>query len=336
MTTKRTFPAWLPGAVISLLLMTALLLRVDSRASWEALRRADHFYLALALLGSLLWMSWRALVWRSLLPQPIPWRTVFPVLNEGYFLNMVLPFRLGELGRVYLLAQRTGLDFVTVLPTVFVERAFDLLFSAAFLLFSLGLVVLDARTQSLAWLVSGVVALGLALLYGLMRWRADWRPWLDARLPDGAVRARLLPLLDGLLDGLGILQDGRRFLLFAVLMTLNWALAVLQFWLILRAFFPSAQMAWALFVLAAAAFGGAIPSLPGAIGTLEAAIGGAVFLLTGDQNTALTVGLAVRLYNYAVPVPVGIWALTREGQTLMGLYHTLRRLTTGKHYDSAS
>jgi uncharacterized membrane protein YbhN (UPF0104 family) len=107
-------------------------------------------------------------------------------------------------------------------------------------------------------------------------------------------------------------------------MTVNWGVAIVSYYLIIRAFFPQAQFVWGMFGLGAAAFGGAIPSLPGAVGTFEGAFGGAVTLLTGNQSTALAVALTGRLYNYINSGVIGGIGLLREGQTLSGIYGQLK------------
>jgi uncharacterized membrane protein YbhN (UPF0104 family) len=76
--------------------------------------------------------------------------------------------------------------------------------------------------------------------------------------------------------------------------------------------------------LGVAAFGNAIPSLPGAIGTFEGAFGGALTILTGDQSTAFAAALAGRLYLYISALSVGLVGLASEGQTLSGIYQQLK------------
>jgi uncharacterized membrane protein YbhN (UPF0104 family) len=106
--------------------------------------------------------------------------------------------------------------------------------------------------------------------------------------------------------------------------------------LIIRAFFPQTQISWAMFGLGAAAFGGAIPSLPGAVGTFEGAFGGAITLLTGNQSTALAVALTGRLYNYINSGVVGGIGLMREGQTLSGIYEQLKNFRSNKGVEQTS
>jgi len=131
-------------------------------------------------------------------------------------------------------------------------------------------------------------------------------------------------LLESLFSGLAILTDGWLFVRFLFWMTLNWAMAILQFLLLLMAFYPQASLLWSLFGVGAVAFGNAIPSLPGAVGTYEGALGGALTILSGDQSTALAAALTSHLVGIISNALLGTYALSREGETLMGLYRQLR------------
>ena len=132
--------------------------------------------------------------------------------------------------------------------------------------------------------------------------------------------------LESFFEGLAVLTDGWRFARFLFWMTVDWALAILWYYLVVVAFFPQAKPIWGMFTLGAASFGGAIPSLPGAVGTFEGAFGGALTLFTGDQSTALAAALTGRLYNYLSTTVVGATGLAREGQTLSGIYRQLQEL----------
>jgi hypothetical protein len=88
---------------------------------------------------------------------------VFFATGEGYLLNNFLPFRLGELGRAFLLSRKSGMKFAEILPTIFIERAVDLAFSAAILLISLPYVVGSNGSERIGIIVSVVVVIGLVV-----------------------------------------------------------------------------------------------------------------------------------------------------------------------------
>jgi hypothetical protein len=71
--------------------------------------------------------------------------------------------------------------------------------------------------------------------------------------------------------------------------------------------------------------------LPGAIGTLDAAVGGAIALLTQNIDTAAAFVVVLRLLNYLVTGVPALYALSREGQTLAGLYRDVTRFRSAKN-----
>jgi len=132
--------------------------------------------------------------------------------------------------------------------------------------------------------------------------------------------------LESFFAGLSVLTDGWLFLRFLFWMTLNWAIAIVAYYFIILAFFPQTQVTWAMFILGAAAFGGAIPSAPGAVGTFEGAIVFALTRFVPDESTALAAAIAMRLYNYINSGLIGGIGLAREGETLSGVYQQLMNL----------
>ena len=320
---------WLPGAIISILLIGAILYFVDLRAMVNAIRNANYGLLSIALALGFAWMGIRAVVWRTLLRERASLKDVFFTIGEGYLLNNFLPFRLGEIGRAFLLSRKSDMQFMEILPTIVIERVMDLGYSAIILLAALPFVVGAEGAGQIGITVGIIVFVGIVMLYVLAhynQWALDIFHNLSARWP--ALQKFGGSFLESFFAGLGVLTDGWLFVRFLFWMTLNWGIAIFAYYLIILAFFPQAQLVWGMFGLGAAAFGGAIPSLPGAVGTFEGALGGAITLLTGDESTALAVALTGRLYNYINSGVIGGIGLLREGQTLSGIYEQLKNFRT--------
>ena len=324
---------WLPGALVSVLLIGGILYFVDFRQMAEAFRSPNYLILAFALSLSFVWMAVRGIVWRTLLRNRASYKDVFLTVGEGYLMNSFLPFRLGEIGRAFLISRKSDpstssgqrLQFVEVIPTIVIERAVDLAYSAMVLLISLPFVVGAEGAGQIGVIVAVLVALGLVALYLLARnrqWALDLFNKLSQRWP---VLQRVGGgFIASFLEGLAVLTDGWLFARFLFWMTVNWAVAILSYYLMMIAFFPETQVIWAFFGLGVAAFGNAIPSLPGAIGTFEGAFAGALTLLTGDQSTSVAVALAGRVYLYISSLTVGFIGLASEGETLSGIYQQLK------------
>ncbi|MEZ0395434.1 MAG: lysylphosphatidylglycerol synthase transmembrane domain-containing protein [Anaerolineales bacterium] len=317
---------WLPGVLISLAAIAALLYFVDLKELLAALQRADGRFLAAALFVSTAWVFVRGTVWRALLQNRASYRHVFLTVCEGYLLNNFFPFRLGEVGRAFLISRKSEVGFIDALSTIVIERVLDLTYSAAVLLVGVGFLVQADGAEAVAYLIGGAMLAGLMLLYLLARNRG----WALARFERLSRRWPVLErrggqFLASFFAGLEVLTNGRRFLTVLGLMTLNWGIAVLQFFLYIRAFFPAARWTWAVFGLGATAFGNAIPSLPGAVGTFEGAFAGALTLLSGNEAAAFAAALTSHLAGYFINGVLGVYAFSTEGETLLGVYRQLRQ-----------
>jgi hypothetical protein len=322
----KSVRSWLPGLLISLTAIFLILQFVDLRKFTDAMLSANYWLLGLAFACSFIWLALRGVVWRTILRRRVPYRDVFLTLNEGYLLNNFLPFRLGEIGRAFLLGRKSGLGFMEILPTIIIERVLDLAFAAAILLSAVPFVVGAEGAGRIAILIGGLVLFGLLVLFLLARNRERALAifgQLFSRWPR--LQRTGAGFLDSLFSGLAILTDGWLFLRVLLWMSVNWAFAIFQYYVLLLAFFPQAEPLWSLFGLGAVAFGNAIPSLPGAVGTYEGAFGGAIALLSGDQSTSLAAALAAHLIGYLSTGILGLYALSTEGETLMGIYRQLRR-----------
>ena len=322
----KDFRRMLPGIIVSLIVVGVILYFVDLRQTLVAIESANYVILLGVLVLGVLWLLVRAVVWRTLLRNRASYRDVFLTLMEGYLLNAFLPFRLGEIGRAFLLSRKSEMKFGEILPTIIIERVADLAFSAAIFVAAVPFVVGANGADRIGFAVGGAVVLGLVAMYLLARnrqWALSVFQRLSQRWP--AIHSVGGEFLDAFFSGLEVLTDPGMFVRFFLLMTLNWGMAILQYFLVTRAYFPQATVVWGMFVLGAAAFGGAIPSLPGGVGTLEGAMAGAVTLLSGDQSTALAVALTSRVLNYLYSGVFGMYGLSREGQTVSGIYQQLMK-----------
>jgi len=329
----KDFRRMLPGLLVSVVLIGAILYFVDLNAMVAAVKAADYVLLLIGMVLGVFWLLVRGLVWRTLLRNRASFRDVFLTLMEGYLLNNFLPFRLGEIGRAFLLSRKSdpstgsgqGLKFAEVLPTIIIERVTDLAFSAAIFVAAVPFVVGASGAQQIGFIVAGAVVVGLVVMYLLARnrqWALEVFHRLSHRWP--VLQRTGGSFLEAFFSGLEVLTDLGLFARFMLLMAFNWGMAIVQYYLLARAFFPQATLIWGMFLLGAAAFGGAIPSLPGGVGTLEGAMVGALTLLSGDQSTALAAALVSHALNYLYSGVFGLYGLSREGQTISGIYQQIK------------
>src|SRR5512132_315072 len=218
---------WLPGAIVSILLIAAILYFVDLGAMVDAVRHANFPLLLFAFAIGFLWMAVRAIVWRTLLRNRASYSDVFWTIGEGYLLNNFLPFRLGEIGRAFLLSRKSDMQFMEILPTIVIERAMDLGYSAVILLAALPFVVGAGGAGRIGVIVGIIVLIGFVILYLLARynqWALNLFHGLSARWP--ALQRVGGSFLEAFFLGLGVLKDGWLFMRFLFWMTANWGVAI--------------------------------------------------------------------------------------------------------------
>ena len=316
---------WLPGVLISLVAIAVILRFIDLKHFIESMRLANYWLLLAVLPCTVVWLAVRGMVWRTLLRKKATYRDTFLTICEGYLLNNFLPFRLGEVGRAFLLGRKSKLDFMEVLSTVVIERILDLAIAALILMSTVPFVVGAAGAGKIALIIGSAVVSGLIVLFLFARNRdrvINFFERVSDRWPG--LQKQGGNYLSALLSGLSILNNGWLFLRVMVWMLLNWVVSFFQFHLLILSFFPKATPLWPLFGLGVVSFGNAIPSLPGAVGTFEGSLGGAIMLLGGDQSTALAAAVTAHLFNYISTGIIGLYALSSEGETLMGVYRQLK------------
>jgi uncharacterized protein (TIRG00374 family) len=328
---RRSNDLWrmLPGVLVSLAALVIVFYFADLEKLKTAWQRVDYRYFLIILPVYLVSYAARSLAWRVLLKDEVPFGRVFLTMHAGYLLNNTLPFRLGELGRAFILG-RSGLGFWRVFSTILIERAFDMIFASGLLLGTLPFVLGAPGARQVAYVVGGFVLLGLVVLHFVARYQ-DWALAQYQRLAERWPKMLVFgkERLEAFFEGLAALVNVKRFLRVLAWMTLSWVLAVSMLFLTLRAFFPAPEVLWAAFVQGMSALGVAVPSSPGYIGVYEATVVGSLALFDVDLSVALAFALTCHLMYIAVTTFFGAYALAREGEALGSLYRRIRERRTG-------
>lgn len=303
------------GFLIAAIVLAVLLHNIDGRATWQALRQARPEWV-LAALGSVLANSLaKTFRWRLLFPanQPIPRRLqTFGILMAGQLINMVLPFRSGDMFRAYFMGRDRGASTAATMGTIGAEKLADLILMGIVTALVLPLIVLPPSVHSSPWqvLVLVLVVLGgwTALILAL--------PWLERLL---LAIARRFPLLQGvagfvqrLLDGLTALREWRKLPQLVLWSLIVWLTAMLTNLLLFQAFDLPPRLLHAALVLIIIYGGVSIPVAPGQLGIFEALTVVALHLSGITGAVALAYALLLHAVVITVPLLIGsLWLLRR-------------------------
>ena len=313
----KSLLGWLPGLVISLVAVLIIIQLVNWADLGSSLRKFTPFYIAASVTLTLLFLGVRSIAWRSLLGGRAKISQTFWVINQGYLLNNLLPFRAGEVGRAILLGQSTGLGTAHVLSSIIIERAFDLIIAAMLLLTTLPLALGMAWARSAAVITLLFVSILILFLFMIAN-RQERVKKLVATVSThwDWVHRKITPQINSLLNGLEALSNPRQFFISIFWLLLSWVIAVTQYFVLLLALDSSAKFWWGMFTDGVLALGIAIPSAPASLGTFEAAIVGALSVLKIDQTAALAYGVTVHFLQFLLTGILAVIGLTLQGQSL--------------------
>jgi len=311
---------WL-GLFISLVLLVYVFYQTDPVKIWNSLQQAQYIYLIPGLAFYFMGVGVRAVRWHYLLRplKPISSGALFCPVVIGYMANDILPARLGEVVRAYILGAQENVSKAATLVTIVVERIFDgltmltFIVVASFLLhFADETVTMRLRLVAALFIIAMV---GLAILAGMPQRVQRLADFLLHRLPT-ALRERAQRLTRALLAGLGVLRSpGDSFAVFA-LSILAWLFETAMYGIIALGFnlgvpFPVFMLACAFANLVTIA-----PSTPGYVGVFDAPVVYVLTLFGVEQNWATSYTLVL---HAALIIPVtllGFYYMWRAGLTL--------------------
>jgi hypothetical protein len=302
----------------------------------ESLKAANH-WLVLPILISLGLFYWfKAVRWSLLLlpSKSISARDLVPPMIIGFAGNNILPMRLGELLRVYVLGKEQRLSKSMVLATIVLERMFDAI--SILLLLTLAMTIASAFSPGLStvrWLLLVLVVTAFVMAYGIVLAPQCLSNALSSML--GIVPERLRPSLverfRHLQRGFAALRQKQALIRILLNSLAQWLLMTLCVYLAIEAFNVDVPPTAAVFVLALVVAGISLPSAPGFVGTIEYCFVLGLGFFGVAANEALGIGIFYHAITFVSVTLAGAMSLRRYGTS----FHELRiQATKSKEVDS--
>jgi hypothetical protein len=276
--------------IVLLFLLFRVVLNVDFGRTFELMGTANIGLLMAGLVAYYLTFPLRSLRWWFVLRNVgtrVPYPAATEILFLSWFVNSVVPAKLGDLYRAYLLKGNYGASISRTVGTIFIERITDL-----------------------------VVIFGLALAAGFWSFRGRQRPELDALFLAGFIFAAILVALVVVLRSHGHLVTRflperaqelyERFhegstgalrpgvlLVIGLITAVVWMLEGVRVYFVIRALDIGLDLgiSSSIFVALVASLLTAIPLTPAGMGFVQAGIVGALALygVSGEAATAVAV-----------------------------------------------
>ena len=284
----------LVSTIIPLVLIALFARNVDWSEAARTISRSNFFLVGCALAVYYATFPLRAARWARLLRESgadVGWRDLVRILLLGWFVNSLVPAKLGDLYRSYLVKRRFGISMSRTVGVVVAERLLDLV--VVFGLLVLGGYVAFGRTVLPdLWIVyvTGAV-LGLLIAVGLVAIYA-LGPRI-ARFFPGEVR-RI-----GRLFREGVLHSFRALPFAGALTLIIWGAEAMRLMFVLWALGLELPASGIVFVAVATSLLTTVPLTPAGFGFVEIAM---VYVLTEGFGLSQSNAVAVAVLDRAVSV----------------------------------
>jgi len=290
--------------IVGLLLLAVLILWTGIDKLGAAIGSASPLWLAAAASVVLPVYVLRAIRWKLLLSpvkQNLGVGNAFWSTGVGFLVNTLVPVRLGEFVRAYVLGEKEGTGFAPSFSSIVVERTLDLIGLLSIGIVTMFLVSTQAELSSIVVDIFQAVAVLIAVILAVMvvgikkeTLIIGWVFGLTSRIPFvKKYSSRISEFASSLIKGVqGLSQDPKRFV---VNMSLTWILWLIQtttIYLIFQAFNYPLPLLAAFLGGVLMAVSHILPATPGYVGSYEA-FWVLIFTLLGVPQVDLLLAMAV-------------------------------------------
>ena len=308
------------GIALSVVFLWLSLKDTDFAQIRGALVHAQIVY-ALPLLGAIALFYWFKAVRVRMLLRPqrsISAPGIVPAMMIGFAANNLLPARLGDLARVYLLGRQHSLSKASILASMVVERLFDLLAALGLL----ALVVVAVRVpQALitpGYFIGGLELVLLGLTIAMVMWTRMLVSLVAAAtgfLP-GALRSNVVRHVELGATGTHAIKQPR--LLFGIAFTsvLQGLLRAAAMYLAVLAVGINVPISAAFVLLALSTAAITLPSAPGFFGTIQLCFVLALKPYGVDASDAFAASVFYHVLEYLAVTSTGLYCLKGVGRDL--------------------
>jgi uncharacterized protein (TIRG00374 family) len=279
-----------------------------------------HFELtALAICFEILSYISQGLRWRLLLLSKgdISVLRATQAVYVGLFTNEILPLRIGELVRAYLVSRWLSRKFVSIIPSMAVERLFDSVWLALAIGLTAFFVPLPRDLLKSEKILGTIVLIGTGLfLYLVFREEKT----LDANHADGRPLWKPIQIVKTFIDRFAMeMKEIGLSKLFYESFCVSFLILFFQiiaFWLVMEAFNLKLSFLAGAVVFVIVHLGTAIPNAPGNVGTYQFFCVVGLSLFGVDKTTATAFSVMVFIILTIPLLIIGLIALGRTGMSL--------------------
>jgi uncharacterized protein (TIRG00374 family) len=262
----------------------------------------------------------RALRWQHLIRplKEIGILNLFSATTIGFMSNNLLPARMGEFVRAYVIGNREDISITSSFATIVVERIFDiiavlLLTMVVFLFLELpsGVSEIKETVRGGAYGLLVVIIIALFFLVMLVMCREMSLSIVRRVLKPFSerIQEQVTLFLNSLASGLEVVRSGRSLFMVSLYSGLNWFVSALAIYIIIVSFGFLLPFSSALLILVMLAFAISVPSSPGFVGPFHYAVYLGLSFYGIDKEEAIGIAIVMHLAQFVPLVVLGLFLL---------------------------
>jgi dolichyl-phosphate beta-glucosyltransferase len=308
------------GLAVSFLCLWWVFRSVEQEKIVQKFSEVEPAWLLIAVFATFTSYLLRSVRWPIFFEKnPPSLKTSFIVLIIGFFMNNILPARIGELVRAHLGGRETKQSRSTVLATIAGERLADglmisLLFALLFPLFPVPLQSTNGLGEMyiVAYLFLAV-AVGTVVTLIFRQKIFSFLEYLQQVMPGHLSRYTLVRVRY-FIEGLAPLLKPRKVMMLSLLSIVVWSVELFVYYCVSRAFAHPLSLGGLSLFLAAVNFSSLIPAAPAGAGVIEMFGTLALERIGIDRESALAMVATQHLIQIAVVgIPGSVLFFSRLG-----------------------
>jgi uncharacterized protein (TIRG00374 family) len=315
------------GYLLALACLYWVFYDIHFQSLWQSLPGINWWLVVLAVICDILSYVCQGLRWQQLLHTAgtITTLRATQAVYAGLFVNEILPMRIGELVRTYLVSRWLSVKFISIIPSVAIERFFDAIWLATGIIITALFVQLPKDFRNAAnMLVIALVILVALFLYLLVLRRKNGSTAKEKIVAGWHPLRKLRSFIITIADGIRDIGASRLFYFSLIVSGFILIFQIIAFWLVMEAYGLNLSVWTGAAVLLLLHLGTIIPNAPSNIGTYQFfCVVGLTFF--GVDKTVATGFSVVVFIILTIPLwAIGLVAIGRNGMTVKQLRNEIK------------
>lgn len=312
------------GYVISVLLSCLFLYLAVSNVQYKnvrnALRSANYLFVIPAMLMVILSFIIRGIRWGYFFKdKKIRFQSLFGMMMIGFMMNNILPARIGEITRAYMIGRRENISRSLSFGTIVLERVFDGLSLLFILGFSMVVSPFPRWAKGFGLIGLFIFCFSLAFLVFLRLRRALIIKKIENLISHKGLSFKISSLLTKFIEGLASLENLKHTGLIILYSIIAQIVLAFEFHLLFFSFSINIPFYAAYFTASLVGVSTMLPSAPGYIGIFQSFCVGALMFFGVPKDIALSYSIITHIVQYIPVTLIGLFYMINEHIPLSSL-----------------